>query len=229
MRENVAYHKSLESLASSFNLSHSTHQSVSDPSSLPTDTQMLFLLSVSGALKQSLLDSADLLLYTPLNEHFGIVPLEAMLNRVPVLAADQGGPRETVVDGSTGWLRPTEEVEKWTQIMAEVVGMAKHVAGRQELSEMGFRGEKRVREEFSKEKMAWRMELEIDSLKSVKREPIVPVWIVASIGFTIFAAIGGYVLTNVLFRFIALDVELERHLNETRAKAEAEGKPLLPW
>ncbi|KAJ2782503.1 Alpha-1,3-mannosyltransferase-like protein [Coemansia interrupta] len=48
--------------------------------------------------------------YTPSNEHLGIVPLEAMYMRVPVVAADSGGPRETVAHGKTGFLcEPTAE------------------------------------------------------------------------------------------------------------------------
>jgi glycosyltransferase involved in cell wall biosynthesis len=48
------------------------------------------------------------LVYTPANEDFGIVPLEAMACGAPVLAVDSGGPRETVVHGETGWLLPND-------------------------------------------------------------------------------------------------------------------------
>ena len=47
---------------------------------------------------------STLLLFTARNEDFGMVPLEAMASGTPVLAVDRGGPRETVVDGVTGWL-----------------------------------------------------------------------------------------------------------------------------
>jgi glycosyltransferase involved in cell wall biosynthesis len=43
--------------------------------------------------------------FPPLNEDWGLVPLEAMACAKPVLATDRGGPRESVVDGETGFLR----------------------------------------------------------------------------------------------------------------------------
>jgi alpha-1,3/alpha-1,6-mannosyltransferase len=37
-------------------------------------------------------------------EHFGIVPLEAMYSKLPVIACNSGGPKETVLHGITGYL-----------------------------------------------------------------------------------------------------------------------------
>ena len=39
-----------------------------------------------------------------LQEHFGIVPLEAMAHSRPVIACNSGGPRESVQHGLTGFL-----------------------------------------------------------------------------------------------------------------------------
>ncbi|OAA69857.1 mannosyltransferase [Cordyceps fumosorosea ARSEF 2679] len=100
--ENVEYHRELQSLAAECGLAHDTINTTTSPDRQPADTTapVLFLLSVPGTLKTRLLRAAALLVYTPANEHFGIVPLEAMLARVPVLAADAGGPTETVVEAT---------------------------------------------------------------------------------------------------------------------------------
>lgn len=69
-----------------------------------------FLPSVSDQRRNELLNECLCLLYTPSNEHFGIVPLEAALASKPVVACNSGGPLETVVDSKTGFLRePTAE------------------------------------------------------------------------------------------------------------------------
>lgn len=44
------------------------------------------------------------LIYTPANEHFGIVPLEAMARGCPVVACNSGGPLETIVHTQTGYI-----------------------------------------------------------------------------------------------------------------------------
>ena len=48
-------------------------------------------------------------LYPPINEDFGIVPLEAMASKKPVIAVNEGGPRETIMDGKTGFLVNSEQ------------------------------------------------------------------------------------------------------------------------
>jgi alpha-1,3/alpha-1,6-mannosyltransferase len=60
--------------------------------------------NVSQALKTQLLQNCVALIYTPRNEHFGIVPLEAMALGRPVIASDTGGPTETVAHEETGFL-----------------------------------------------------------------------------------------------------------------------------
>lgn len=54
-------------------------------------------------------------LFTAINEDFGIVPLEAMAYGKAVISVNEGGPKETIVDGKTGYLvekKPNEFAQK---------------------------------------------------------------------------------------------------------------------
>lgn len=62
------------------------------------------MASFSDAQRSALLAAACAVVYTPANEHFGIVPLEAMAASRPVIACNSGGPTESIRDGETGFL-----------------------------------------------------------------------------------------------------------------------------
>ena len=100
--ENVEYHLELKTMAEKAGIS----------------SQVEFLQSPSDQTKVELLQTSDCLLYTPSGEHFGIVPVEAMYNELPVIAVNDGGPLETVVDGETGFLKRSVHVflSKFTPI-----------------------------------------------------------------------------------------------------------------
>ncbi|KAH7320802.1 family 1 glycosyltransferase [Stachybotrys elegans] len=167
--ENREYHRELQSLADTLKLSHHTINNSNGSSSASSDdeifadvgpeVEVLFLLSVSDALKATLLRLARLLVYTPSNEHFGIVPLEAMLARVPVLAANTGGPVETIQDGRTGWLRAPDDVPAWTKVMEQVLALPDA-----EIDAIGANGAHRVRSIFSRDSMAERLDNIIDDM-----------------------------------------------------------------
>nr|CAH7736381.1 unnamed protein product [Callosobruchus chinensis] len=102
--------------------------------------KVIFLKSPSDFLKAELLKSCTCLIYTPINEHFGIVPLEAMTVKKPVIAVNSGGPRETVEHSVTGYLcEPLGE--SMAEYMAEIV--------RKDIRKMGEEGRKRLDEKFS--------------------------------------------------------------------------------
>ena len=98
--------------------------------------------SISALEKAQLLATAACLLYTPDKEHFGIVPVEAMYARTPVLAVDSGGPLESVRDGTTGFLRP-QDPDQWAAAIATLLDDAQLRAN------MGDAGRARVVETFS--------------------------------------------------------------------------------
>lgn len=66
--------------------------------------KVTFLRSPSDVDKVSILNNCAALIYTPPNEHFGIVPLEAMYAEKLVIANNSGGPKESVINGETGFL-----------------------------------------------------------------------------------------------------------------------------
>ncbi|XGW35752.1 hypothetical protein V3C99_019162, partial [Haemonchus contortus] len=71
-----------------------------------------FIPSPSECQKFELYRKCDSALYTPPNEHFGIVPIEALDQRRPVIVCDSGGPAETVIEDVTGSkiMKPTGEL-----------------------------------------------------------------------------------------------------------------------
>jgi glycosyltransferase involved in cell wall biosynthesis len=65
---------------------------------------ILFTGWVGDAELCELLGRCIATLYTPIDEDFGISPVESMAAGKPVIGVREGGLRETVLDGRTGWL-----------------------------------------------------------------------------------------------------------------------------
>ena len=113
--------------------------------------QVSLARSPSDAERRALLARAACLLYTPLAEHFGIVPLEAMAAARPVIAVNRGGPTETIVNGETGWLAsPTPP--------AFADALARVLADPEDARRMGEAGWRHVRARFSRAVFGERME-----------------------------------------------------------------------
>ena len=78
------------------------------------------------------------------DEHFGIVPLEAMAAYKPVIACDSGGPVETIKNEVTGFLcNPTPHEFS--------LAMAKLIQEPQMAKKMGENARQHVMESFSTE------------------------------------------------------------------------------
>ena len=82
--------------------------------------RVLFLRSISNDQRILLLENTKILLYTPENEHFGIVPVEAMYMGCIALACNSGGPLESVEDGISGYLM-SPDVEEWGRRIAHIL------------------------------------------------------------------------------------------------------------
>lgn len=110
VKENVEYAKEIQKLCTELGLKwvEINCKEVQIPTQY--DVDVLFLYSISHDQKLYLLKKSCCLIYTPQNEHFGIVPVESMYCGTPVVAANSGGPLETIRDGETGYTTdPTPE------------------------------------------------------------------------------------------------------------------------
>ncbi|KAL5615328.1 hypothetical protein BROUX41_005375 [Berkeleyomyces rouxiae] len=193
--ENVEYHAELEALAAAHSLPTFTAKTTVTALAAPASASVLFLLSVPSALKMALLAAARLLVYTPSHEHFGIVPLEAMGAGVPVLACNNGGPVETVLDGATGWLRDPAHVDAWSEIMA--AALADEPQARHRLAMMSAAGRKRV-ENFSVAQLGERLErIARDVEDTPRKRPLLTSFLNMVGIFTMFAL--GLVVSSILF------------------------------
>lgn len=83
-------------------------------------------------------------LYTPVNEDYGLVPLEAMASSKPCIARNEGGPRETIRDGVDGFL---------VNSAGEMAGRMAQLAGDPELAtRMGKAGRAKAVRDFTWER-----------------------------------------------------------------------------
>jgi alpha-1,3/alpha-1,6-mannosyltransferase len=117
-----------------------------------------------------------------------------MLAHTPVLAADSGGPVETIREGETGWLRSPDDVPAWTDVMQRTLAISDA-----KLFEMGNLGAKRVRDLFGRDQMAERIDDLVSEIVAQKRP--VPVFntIVSAAGFALFFTLG-LVVTSMMAR-----------------------------
>ncbi|KAG3287590.1 ALG2, alpha-1,3/1,6-mannosyltransferase [Ictidomys tridecemlineatus] len=103
-----------------------------------------FLRSFSDKQKISLLHNCTCVLYTPSNEHFGIVPVEAMYMQCPVIAVNSGGPLESIIHSVTGFLCEPDPLH-----FSEAI--EKFIRDPSLKATMGLAGRARVKEKFSNE------------------------------------------------------------------------------
>lgn len=106
---------------------------------LGTDGEIL--LNVPNERIADLYARCRAVLYTPVNEDFGIVPLEAFASCKPVIAANEGGPREVIQNGENGFLVSAAAE------MAQRMGYL--AANRNEAERMGKNGRMAAERRFS--------------------------------------------------------------------------------
>jgi len=99
------------------------------------------LLNVDSYKMLELYSNCYCVLFSGMDEDFGITPLEGMACSKPVISVNEGGPRETVVDGKTGFLvGDAASMARRMGELADDFGLAER---------MGRAGRLRVRAMFS--------------------------------------------------------------------------------
>ncbi|KAH8882908.1 glycosyltransferase family 4 protein [Thozetella sp. PMI_491] len=104
--------------------------------------------------------SADIFLHCSITETFGLVVLESMASRVPVVARDEGGPSDIVQDGKTGYLIPPEDMNAFVE---KVIELSNDKARREQFSIDARRQAEEATWEKINNKVAWRM---IDTIEA---------------------------------------------------------------
>lgn len=147
--ENVEHYKELQALATSCGIEVANN--------------VVFRRSISDAERNALLTCATAILYTPANEHFGIVPLEAMCRLTPVVAVSSGGPLETVLNKKSGFL--CEETPE-----SFMNALLQFVQDESLSSRMGAQGRKHVEDTFTFDAMVPQLEGCLQSAARKSRE-----------------------------------------------------------
>ncbi|MEM3178057.1 MAG: glycosyltransferase [Candidatus Micrarchaeaceae archaeon] len=102
---------------------------------------VIFKINVADKEMRNMIARSSAVLFAAINEDFGMVPIEAMASAKPVISVNEGGPKETIVDGKTGYLvNSVEEMANKMQFIAEHTDVAK---------ELGKAGRKLVEKNYS--------------------------------------------------------------------------------
>lgn len=80
-------------------------------------------------------------LYAPINEDYGLVPIEGMASGKPIIAVNEGGPKETIINEKVGYLINSEkEMAEKMKLLADHPNM---------VDELGKRGIARAKRYYS--------------------------------------------------------------------------------
>eukprot|EP00825_Cyclidium_porcatum_P007489 TRINITY_DN1375_c0_g2_i1.p2 TRINITY_DN1375_c0_g2~~TRINITY_DN1375_c0_g2_i1.p2 ORF type:complete len:217 (+),score=41.82 TRINITY_DN1375_c0_g2_i1:727-1377(+) len=146
--ENVEHFKELESLIAKLNVKEN----------------VIMLKNITDDERSQLLKCSLAVLYTPANEHFGIVPVEAMYMEKPVLACNNGGPKESIKDKETGFLLPENDIEQWGQKLKYIV------QNKKEIQEMGKTCKARAIQLFSLKIFQDKINQHVESILAKKQK-----------------------------------------------------------
>ena len=111
---------------------------------LNLESQVRFTGALSDEEVRQYMARARAVVFPSFNEPFGQVPVEAMACGTPVVASDSGGPKETVLDGKTGYHFKTNDAAS----LAEKIRL---VMDNNLMPEMAIAARKHVEQNFTLE------------------------------------------------------------------------------
>ena len=137
----LPHHKDyLKMLRNSYGIS-STQKSAKQISLELKKYNAKILINVSEKKLKQLYENCYAVLFSAINEDFGIIPLEAMASYKPIISVNEGGPRETILNNKTGFLiNSVDEMKKKMLYLAENKDIAE---------ELGKEGRKYVQENYN--------------------------------------------------------------------------------
>ncbi len=102
---------------------------------------VVFKTNIEDKELKKLYANSTAVMFCAINEDYGYIPIEAMASSKPVISVNEGGPRETILNGKTGFLVNS------TSEMAE--RMAYVVENKADAEALGKAGRKLVEEKYS--------------------------------------------------------------------------------
>lgn len=143
LHDNVSYFATLTSLIEKYGLKNRIH----------------LLRNVTDDERSCLMHNARVLIYTPRDEHFGIVPLEAMATGVPVVAVNSGGPCESIVHRQTGLLCH-DSPDDFANAISTLIDNPELA------TQMGARGKQHVSQRFSRDVLGSELQAVLQTVTS---------------------------------------------------------------
>lgn len=128
-------------------------------SDLRIEDKIIFLNYLSSKDMQRYYTNSDLVIYVPIEEPFGIVALEALANKTPIIASNSGGISEIIEDNITGF-----KVDPRNPIMIKEA-IEKVILDPEKMKLMGESGYTLVKNKFN-------LELSVKNLKEIIKQQL---------------------------------------------------------
>ncbi len=97
---------------------------------------IIFIGAVTQQEMPNLYSAAHFFVFPSLTDTFGMSVLEAQACGLPAFVTDQGGPREIINDGQTGFVLPGEDITAWEEAVIHATHMVENpLSGYREMKE----------------------------------------------------------------------------------------------